>query len=372
MRILLVTSVNPWTRSVSTIHKWSAAARTLGHDVAVYGDPLRELPSVRFTRDLGGIHVALFVIQVASDLPEMPHLARVLDAIPRERRAVVDLWGRYNDTIRLEHDFNHLEKLDEHEGWEWMEAFEAISATILQPTLTPLRSDVRPFLFHGYDTGSVAQNYKTAAEAAAAWRAAGRSEKPYGVMYVGSNWQRWDQVSRFLEQYDRVRGEIGRACLIGWDWDKRPDFAVEKGLMGINTDPALLAKVDVAVHKGVRFDEVTRMLGKARFAPVFHRPLFRHLGFVTVRTFETFHADTIPVLMLPRDFVAAVYGEAALTLVPGEDIAAHLADAMEDPERYWRAVLQTRAHLARHHSIARRLEEISLLTDTSARAGAAR
>ena len=73
--------------------------------------------------------------------------------------------------------------------------------------------------------------------------------------------------------------------------------------MGIDTDPALLARLEVEVRDGVRFDEVVGLLGKARFAPVFHRPLFRHLGFVTNRTFETFYADTLPVLMLPRDFV---------------------------------------------------------------------
>ena len=88
------------------------------------------------------------------------------------------------------------------------------------------------------------------------------------------------------------------------------------------------------------------LLGQARFAPVFHRPLFRHLGFVTNRTFETFYADSLPVLMLPRDFVAAIYGEAALTLVPGDDVAAHLDDALSRPEAYWDAVLQTRSHLA--------------------------
>ena len=96
--------------------------------------------------------------------------------------------------------------------------------------------------------------------------------------------------------------------------------------MGIDTDPALLAKLDVEVLDGVRFDEVIGLLGKARFAPVFHRPLFRHLGLVTIRTFETFYADTLPVLMLPRDLVAAIYGDAALTLVPGEIVAAHLTD----------------------------------------------
>jgi hypothetical protein len=361
MKLLLVLSVDPWTRSISTVHKYVAAGRALGHDVAVFGEPQGELPAVPFTTDLRGVDLALFVIQVEKDFPDMPHLARLLDGVPRERRVVVDLWGRFNDTIRLEHDFNHLEKIEGHLGWEWEEAMQATSATVSQPTLTPLRAHVRPFLFHGFDPGSVVKPYASAAEAAAAWRAAGPAEKPYGVMYVGSNWQRWEQVRRFLEAYGPVRGEVGQACLAGWDWSVRPQWAVDYGILGIDTDPALLARLGIEVRDGVRFDEVVGLLGKARFAPVFHRPLFRHLGLVTNRTFETFYADTLPVLMLPKDFVSAVYGEAALKLVPGEDVSAHLVDALRQPEPHWQAVLDTRTHLERHHSFAQRFKELAAL-----------
>jgi len=372
MKLLLVNGVNAWVRSVSTIHKYVAAGRALGHEVAVYGEPNPELASLPFTTDLNGVDCALFVIQVPSDFPDMPHLARLLDGIPRERRVLADLWGRFNETVRIDHDFNHLEKFEGHLGWEWVEAFQAVSDRITQPTLAPLRRDVRSFLFHGYDSGSVAKNYETADAAAAAWRAAGPNEKPYGLMYVGSNWQRWQEVARFLEQYGPARGEVGQACLVGWDWDKRPDSAVEQGILGIDTDPSLLARFDVEVRHGVQFHEITTLLGKARFAPVFHRPLFRHLGLVTVRTFETFYADSIPVLMLPRDLVQSVYGRAALTLVPGDDVGSHLRDALKRPEFYWDAVLRTRAHLAQHQAYVSRFEELGRLLVEPARSGAAR
>jgi hypothetical protein len=129
----------------------------------------------------------------------------------------------------------------------------------------------------------------------------------------------------------------------------------------------LLAELGVEVRECVPFDEVTGLLGQARFAPVLHRPLFRHLGFVTIRTFETFYGDALPVLMLPRDFVSAVYGKAALALVPGDDVAAHLRDALDRPEPYWEAVLETRSHLARHHSYERRFRELAALLERGAR-----
>jgi len=368
MKILLVTYVDPWVRSVSTVHRWAAAGRALGHDVAVYGDPNPELPSLAFTTDLSGVDVALFAIQVVSDFPEMPRLARLLDGTPRERRLVVDLWGHYNDTIRPEHDFNHLEKLDGHQGWEWEEAIAAVSDTILQPTLQPLRKNAGSFLFHGYDASAVARPYATAREAAAAWLEAAPAERPYGVMYVGNNWQRWEQVRRFLEQYKSVGDEVGKVCLVGWDWGERPEWAIKQGIAGIDSDPALLAGLGVEVRSAVRFDEVTGLIGKARFTPVWHRPLFRELGYVTIRTFETFYGDALPILMLPRDFVPAIYGPAAATLVPGDDVGAFMKDALRRPEVYWDAVLQTRAHLARHHSYERRFQELAALLEESVRA----
>jgi hypothetical protein len=367
MKLLLVTSVDPWVRSVASVHRFAAAGRALGHEIAVYGEPNGHLPDLRFTTDLAGVDCAVFVLQVAWDLPDMPHLAHLLDGVPRERRIAIDMWGRFNETIRLEHDFNHLEKLDGHAGWEWEEAFQAVSDTVLQPTLAPLRANVGSFLFHGYDQASVLAPHRTAREAAAGW-----AGKDCGVAYVGSNWQRWEQVRRFLEAYAPVRDKVGPMCLAGWDWSARPDWAVKMGIMGIDTDPALLARLGVEVRDGVRFDEVAGLLSRARFAPIFHRPLFRHLGLVTNRTFETFQADSLPVLMLPRDFVSAIYGEAAMALVPGNDLAGHLDNALSQPERYWDAVLQTRAHLASRHSYAQRLRELEIFARARAKAEGAR
>jgi hypothetical protein len=354
MRILLVTSVDAWTRSVSTIHKWIDAGRALGHDIAVYGEADPDLPKLKFTTDLKGVDLALFVVQVPGDFPDMPYLARVLDGIPREKRAIVDLWGRYNETIRVDHDFNHLEKLDGHQAWEWHDAIAAVSKLILQPTLSPRREGVKPFLFHGFDEASITKKYTSSAEAADAWK-----NKPYGAMYVGSNWHRWHQMRAFLEEYGKVREEAGQACLIGWDWGARPDWAVHKAIMGVDADPEFLAAQNVEVRHGVRFDEIVGLLGQAKFAPVIHRPLFRELGFVTNRSFETFYADTIPVLMLPDDFVEKIYGAAAKKLVPSKGVASLIADALRQPEAYWDAVLKTRVHLAAKHSYAVRIDELT-------------
>ncbi len=361
MKILFVASVDPWTRSVATIHSYVAQGRKFGHDVAVYGHSNSWLTRLKYSTDIENFDLVVFLIQVPSDFPEMPGLARIMDRVPRHRRVVVDLWGRFNDTVRLEHDFNHLEKFDGHPAWEWTESIEALSSTILQPTLNPRRKDVRSFLFHGFDAEAVARPFASAQEAAAAWRSADRVTKPYGLVYVGSNWQRWAQVRRFLEDYRHVRERVGQFCLAGWDWNQRPHWAIELGIQGVDTDPELLADLRVEIRQAIRFDQIVDLLGQGRFAPVFHRPLFRELDFVTNRTFETFLADSVPVLMLPTPFVESIYGPAALKLVPDENLAAHLEDVVADPEVYWDAVLKTRAHLAEHHSFEKRFKQLEAL-----------
>ena len=88
MKLLLVTSVEPTTRSVATVHKYATTGKALGHTVAVFGEPRSDMPLLPFTTDLNGVDLALFIVQVPSDFPDMPHLARLLDGVPRERRAI--------------------------------------------------------------------------------------------------------------------------------------------------------------------------------------------------------------------------------------------------------------------------------------------
>jgi hypothetical protein len=223
---------------------------------------------------------------------------------------------------------------------------------------------VGSFLFHGFEPGEVAKPYATVQDAANAWRQADRATRPYGVVYVGSNWQRWTQVRRFLEEYREVAKTVGQVCLTGWDWSERPAWAASNSISGVDTDPELLADLRVEVRMGIRFDRVVPLLAQGGFAPVIHRPLFNALGLVTNRTFETFHGDTVPVLMLPEALVEQIYGPAALRLVPREGLARHLIACLDDSVGTWQAVLATRAHLAIHHSIERRIAELGAIPST--------
>lgn len=364
MKLLLVSKLDRSARAVNTISKYVHVGKALGHEVAVFGEQSSEFPALPHALDVNKFDFAIFVVYETQDFPDLPYLAHLLDGMPKERRVVIDCTGRYNDTIRVEHDFNHLQKLDGHQGWEWDEGLQAVSNKILQPTLTPLRGEVRSFLFHAYDPAAVVRPYRSPQEAARAWSGENGVRKPYGVAYVGHNWQRWSQIRRFLEAIEPLKGEVGPICLAGWRWDERPDWAIELGLAGVDVDSALLGRLGVETRMPIPFNDVIDFLGQARFCPIFHRPLFNHLGLVTNRTFETFCADTIPLLMLPDDLVEAIYGADARLLAPGDGVAGRLDDMRRRPEVYWEVVLKTRAHLGEHHSFQRRFRELLAILES--------
>jgi len=364
LNLLLVAKLDRYARAINTITQYVRAGKDLGHNVSVFGEWRSEFSWLPHSLEIGAFDFAVFVIYETDDFPELPHLARLLDDIPRERRVIVDCCGRYNDTVQVEHDSNHFQKLDGHHGWEWIEGLRAVSDNILQPTLRPLRGDVRPFRFHGYDPTAVARSYSSAGEAASAWSGATNGVKPCGVAYLGSNWQRWTQMRRFLEAIEPIRDKLGTIRLAGWGWDQRPDWASELGVSGVDVDTTLLGRLRVETTPGVTFDNAISFMSQAHFSPIFHRPLFNYLCFVTNRTFETFCADTIPLLILPDQLIESIYGPEARLLAPHEDLAWKLDDIMRHPEMYWDVVLKTRRHLAQHHSYRKRFQELVTILES--------
>ena len=180
------------------------------------------------------VDLVVFVVQVPSDFPDMPRLARLLDRVPRERRVVVDLWGRFNDTIRVDHDFNHLEKLDGHPGvGVGARPCGARRPRSCNRRLQPRRADVGSFLFHGFDPAR-GRGAARIGGGCGARVAVGRPRREalrrrlrrqqLAALDAGAA-----RSSRAIAQ---VAARVGQACLAGWDWAERPDWAVEIGLSG--------------------------------------------------------------------------------------------------------------------------------------------
>jgi hypothetical protein len=88
------------------------------------------------------------------------------------------------------------------------------------------------------------------------------------------------------------------------------------------------------------------------------RPLFAHLRLLTSKYFEIFAADTIPLVMIPPDDAAAVYGPAGRELALQGEVGAKLLDVLGRPGKYGEVVDEVRRHLEAHHSYRNRVQEL--------------
>jgi hypothetical protein len=269
--------------------------------------------------------------------------ATILAKVPRKRRVVIDCDGKYNDAIHVVGDINHS---DERLSREWIEICDSISDTILQPTYHPLRRNVKPFFFHGYNPG---------------WeQPLDLGQKEFGMVYVGNNWFRWRSLSRVLDSIEPVLERVGPLALVGNGWDSPAPWA--KPVLPEDAyyrDSEYLRRLGVRVMPPIRFDEVVGWMSGGVFSPVIYRPLFDHLQLVTCRTFETPAANTIPLLCQERGFVADVYGPAGLELLlPRDGPHEKILDLVENRPRYIEVVRELRDVLRSRYSYAARVKEL--------------
>lgn len=329
--------------SAQTIHSLSEAAAELGHEIVLYAP---ESPESRFrcSLDVEAADAVVFLLEWNIYLHQnrpFP-LEEPLGRTPRHKRIVIDDDGMYNDLIRVGGDYNHSADTD---SMNRSELYDSISDTILQPTLHPLRSNVRTYLFHGYDP---------------AWdRPLDFGAKEYGMVYVGSNWFRWRALKRVLDDVEPVRDAVGKMMVVGHGWEEMP-WWVEQPLRddAYFTDPEYLRALGVELRQAVPIEDVVSTMSLGTLNPVLVRPTFNHFQIVNPRLFETVAANTIPLFNLDADYVAEIFGPDAVELVLGEDGSEQIVDILERPSHYAEIVREMRRHLAEHHSFTARVQDL--------------
>jgi hypothetical protein len=344
MRLMFMHWVEEDRGSAQDIFYYTQVARMLGHEVALYGRP-NGSSSFNYSIDMESADAVIFLFEWTTGLQrgDAWDLVRLVAKVPRERRIVVDLDGKYNDIISVVGDYNHADAADSR---LWIETCDSLSDKIFQATLHPLRPNVRPFLFHAYSSD---------------WeRPLDFSVKDYGMYCVGNNWFRWLPMHRVLKAIEPVRQQVGRIGLVGSGWDSpAPWIHPTLGIDAYYTDPQYLAKLGVEVMPAVHFREVIAGMSKGVFMPVIYRPLFDRLRMVTCRTFETPAANTIPIFTQDPTFVEEIYGADAVELALLDEAPEEkIVDVLRRPEHYARTVIRIRRRLAEKHSYAARVKQL--------------
>lgn len=352
MRLLFVHHVLEDRGSARDMFQYEHVARSLGHEVVLFGAPGR--PSAfRYTTEVTSADAAIFIFEFTTELQfgDLLAWARILSRIPRARRVVIDCDGKYNDAIQVTGDINHASA---GLSRQWLEICDSISDIILQPTYHPLRPNVKPFFFHGYDPS---------------WELPLDFEnKEFGMVYVGNNWFRWRSLRHVLDTVAPIRQRIGALAIVGNGWDRPAPWA--KPILpedAYYTDVDYLRELNVEVIPPIRFDEVIGWMSRGVFSPVIYRPLFDHLQLVTCRTFETPAANTIPLLCQEPQFVSDVYGPVGLELMlPRQRPHEKIVDLFDRRQHYLDLVAELRQTLNQRYSYAARIRELLEIVGESA------
>jgi len=344
MRLMFVHWAAEDRGSAQDMYYYAAVAKDLGHEVALYGRPPG--PSAfNYSLDIASADAVVFLNEWTTEVQygDRMDVVRLVAKVPKERRVVVDLDGKYNDVIKVVGDYNHA---TEAECRRWLEVCDSLTDKIYQATLHPLRPNVRPFLFHAYSpTWEVPLDF---------------SAKTYGMYCVGNNWFRWRPMHRVLEALKPVRDRVGAIGLVGSGWNSpAPWIHPTLGVDAYYTDADYLEQLGVEVKPAVHFRQVIEAMSRGILMPVIYRPLFDHLKMVSCRTFETPAANTIPLFTQDAEYVEEIFGEEALDLVlPDQRPHEKILDILQRPERYAYMVKGIRRRLAEKHSYRARLREL--------------
>ncbi|MGE3710909.1 MAG: hypothetical protein AB7G35_14680, partial [Hyphomicrobiaceae bacterium] len=248
-------------------------------------------------------------------------------------------------TIVDGYDRNYL---NEAEREQWLDYYDALADRIMKPSIAPSDSPrVTSIPFFGFNPDIVV--------------APGNAPpKKFDVLHVGHNWWRWKQVSEeLIPAFEEIRPHVGEIGFLGLWWDALPDWAEGEGLEpAMRVEAEAFRRLNIRLEPPVPYHDVINTMSKARVNIFTQRPFLAHVKHLTLRYFEEFCADTIPLLMLDDDLAEAVYGPAgkALTL-PGR-VAERIMDALERPDHYRGIVEDVRKHLLTHHLYKNRVTEL--------------
>jgi hypothetical protein len=346
LNILFVMKHRGDAGSTHAVANYARVAPQHGHSVAIYGPPIWYLPELPLTTDIQSYDRVVYLFE--SELYRIKPMqeAVMLARFPRASRVIVDTDGMYNPVIHVDgYDFNHR---DEAERERWVEYIDALSDRILQTTLAPPRNArVSAMPFFGYNPALQVDPHAAPC-------------KRYDILLVGHNWWRWKQVSaELLPAVEQIRDQVGDIAFVGLWWDRPPPEGPAAGPEdAFRSEPETLHRLRIETPKAVMYHDVIQTMSAARINILTQRPLLRHLRHLTLKYFEVFCADTIPLLMLDSDHVEAVYGPAARELVLSGNVADKLLDALHRPNRYRDIVQEVREYLIAHHSYDRLVQDL--------------
>jgi hypothetical protein len=346
MNILFVMKHRGNAGSTHAVANYMRLAPKYGHSVAIFGTPIWYIPELKFSMEIAEFDRVIYLFETELFQIKPLHQAIMLARFPRQDRLIIDTDGMYNELVTVDgYDSNHSTETDRA---QWIAYMDALGDTVVQTLTTkPSHPKVSALSFFGYDPALQVDP-------------ASAPPKVYDVLHVGHNWWRWKEVAReLLPAFDKIRDQVGDIGFLGLWWDAPPAEGPAAGpAEAFHSDPYAFKRLRIKTPGAVMYNDVIKTMSTARINILTQRPLLRHLKHLTLKYFEVFCADTIPLLMLDEDHAELIYGPSGRELTLPGRAAEKILDALRNPDRYRSIVEDVRSHLVAHHSYDERAREL--------------
>lgn len=257
--------------------------------------------------------------------------------IPRSKRIIIDPDGKYSKPSFSAGDTNHLSQ-DSYKFWANL--YDSLSDIILQPYPgTPITQKVKSFLYFGIDKNVVGLS---------------KQPKDYDLMYIGNNWYRWHDIYKFVQLITPIRNRLKKVALVGNYWSSDVMLDYEEATY---SDPNFLNQNGIEILKSAPYGKVEETMSRSLLNPIFVRPILNHLGFVTPRMFETFNADTVPLVPYYFTHATRLYGKEIINLTMSDN-PEDIIKILDNYDTYLNLSREIREMLKVKHSYEIRLNEL--------------
>ncbi|MGD9669035.1 MAG: glycosyltransferase [Hyphomicrobiaceae bacterium] len=346
MNILFVMKTRGNAGSTHAVANYMRLAPEFGHSVAIFGAPIWYIPELKLSMDIEEFDRVVYLFETDLFTIEPLHQAIMLEHFPRSRRLIIDTDGMYHDLIQLDgYDFNHASEADRQ---YWLRYMDSLGDKVVHTLMNRsgfAKAGALPLF--GYDPTLQIDP-------------AASPPKTWDILHVGHNWWRWREVEQeLLPAFHRIRDRVGEIGFLGLWWNHPPEEGPAAGPSdAFLSDQYAFKRLRIKTPDAVNYNDVIRTMSTSRINILTQRPLLRHLKHLTLKYFEVFCADTIPLLMLDGDHAEEVYGPAARELTLPGRAAEKFVDALDNPGKYRQIVEDVRAHLRKHHSYEERAREL--------------
>ncbi len=340
-RIAFVGNYQYHCGSSNTLLGYVKAGKAAGYDIRVseFGYADKTIKSIIPVADKDWKPDLLVIVYESYPFLSEETIDEIRNTVPRSKRLLIDPDGKYSDPCSAGNDSNHS-AANSYRYWTGL--YDSLADIILQPFIKKRpksKKKAHSFLYFGMD--NQLPDLK-------------KVEKDYDLLYVGNNWYRWPDFKKLITKIAPAR-RLKRIGLIGRYWDEEimPGFETATA-----SEPSFLKQNRITPEKSAPYGQLEKSMSRGRLNPILIRPILYKLKFVTPRMFETFNAETIPLIPGYFNHARDLYGEEIKRFILGGNPADDILKII-DNYKYYQKLAQTISHkLKSGHSYESRIKEL--------------